>query len=167
MLYQYKRLLILLFIIEPLLYACGPSDDSEDIAIEIVEVVPTSPPESTMATNQANQNKIELEATSSLSSISIEGSFDFEVKRMVTVDLQFLTTQFQEKISIYSAIDPNSNTPINLLEQGTIIQSNNYKTKLSTATQVDSLIVVRNDDYSTLVAVEINSNDLLTHTFQE
>jgi hypothetical protein len=174
MLYQYKRILILLFIVEPLIYACGASDESEEVVektVEVIEeiiaVVPATPPENTMATNQAEQNKIELAAISSLSSITMEGDFNFEVQRMVSVDLHFLTTQYQEKISIYSAIDPTSNTAINLLEQGTIIQSNNYKTMLTVATPLDSLIVVRNDDFSTLVAVEIDSNGLLTHTFQE
>ena len=170
MLNQYKRMLMLMFIVQPLIYACGASDESEEVVeVEVVEVVAevTSSPENTMATNQAEQNKIELEATSTLSSVAMEGRFNFSVQRMVTVDLNFSTTQFHEKISIYTAIDAISNTPVNLLEQGIIIQSNSYRTMLSAASPLNSLIVVRNDDFSTLVTVEINNNNLLTHTFQE
>lgn len=161
---QYNRVSVLLFILAPLIYACGDSDESEDVKTEIVQPLPA---ENTMTTNIEAQNLIELEATSSLSSAAMEGSFGFETQRMVTVDLHFLTTQYQEKIAIYSAIDANSNTPINLLEQGTINQSNNYKSMLAAATTLNTLVVVRNDDYSKLVVVAINSNALLTHTFQE
>ncbi|WP_019026520.1 hypothetical protein [Colwellia piezophila] len=157
---QYKRILVLLFILTPLLSACGEEEENE-------EVVQTPPVENTMASNIENQNNIEQEATKSLSSVSMEGNFAFETQRMVTVDLHFIATQFQEKIAIYSVIDANTNTPINLLEQGIIIQSNSYKSMLAAATAVSSLIVVRNDDFSNAVTVEINSNDLLTHTFQE
>ena len=167
MLNQYKRILMLMFIVQPLIYACGASDESEEVVVVEVVTEVTSSPENTMASNQAEQNKIELEATSTLSSVAIEGNFGFETQRMVTIDLNFIATQFQEKISIYSAIDINSNTPVNLLEQGIIIQSNSFKTMLSAASPLNSLIVVRNDDFSTFVAVEINSNNLLTHTFQE
>ena len=159
-LFQFKKLSLLVFIIVPLLYACADVDESE-------EEVKQTPQESTLQINIAAQNKIEQEATKSLSTINTQGSFTFETQRMVTVELHFLTTQFQENISIYSSIDASSNTPVNLLEQGTINQSNSYKTMLTVATALSALIVVRNNDFSTLVAVEINSHDLLTHTFQE
>ena len=157
--------------LQPLIYACGGSDESEEVeetivAVEVVVEV-TNPAENTLAINIAEQNKIELEATSTLGSITMEGDFDFEILRMVHVDLHYPTVQYQEKISIYSAIEPTSNTPINLLEQDIIYQSNRYKTMLATPATINSLMVVRNDDFSTLVTVEINSNDLLTHTFQE
>lgn len=157
---QYNRIFFLFFILILLLCSCGDSDESE-------EVTQTPPAESTMTINIKNQNLIEQEATKSLNSVSTEGSFAFETQRMVSVDLIFLTTQFQEKISIYSAIDHNSNTPENLLEQGTIVQSNNYKSMLVVASALSTLTVVRNDDFSNSVEITINSNDLLTHTFQE
>jgi len=159
--YQYKLRLILFFILTLLLSSCGDSDESEE------EVVQTPPAENSMTINIKNQNIIEQEATKSLNSVSTEGNFSFETQRMVSVDLIFLTTQFQEKISIYSAIDPNSNTPENLLEQGTIVQSNNYKSMLVVASALSTLTVVRNDDFSNSVEITINNNDLLTHTFQE
>jgi len=159
--YQYKLRLILFFILTLLLSSCGDSDESEE------EVVQAPPAENSMTINIKNQNIIEQEATKSLNSVSTEGSFAFETQRMVSVDLIFLTTQFQEKISIYSAIDPNSNTPENLLEQGTIVQSNNYKSMLVVASALSTLTVVRNDDFSNSVEITINNNDLLTHTFQE
>lgn len=160
---QYNRVSMFLLILAPLLYACGESEDAE----AEVEVVQSLPVENSMTTNIEAQNSIELEATKSLNSVTMEGSFSFETQRMVTVDLHFLATQFQEKISIYSAIDASSNTPINLLEQGTIIQANSYQSMLAAATTLSSLIVVRNDDVSKAVVIAINNNDLLTHTFQE
>ncbi|KGJ94847.1 hypothetical protein [Colwellia psychrerythraea] len=157
---QYNRIFVLLFILTPLLCACGEEED-------MVSQTQNVPSENSMTTNIEAQNLIELEATESLSSVTMEGSFDFEMQRMVTVNLHFLTTQFQEKISIYSTIDDSSNSPINLLEQGTINQGNSYKSMLTAATALSSLIVVRNDDFSKSVTITINSNDLLTHTFQE
>ena len=164
---QYKRIFVLLFILTPLLWACGGSDESEEELEIEVEIVQIPPAENTMQTNQESQNKIEQEATKSLTSSTTAGNFTFKTQRMITVDLHFLTTQFQEKISIYSTIDPSSNTPVNLLEKGFIIRSNNYKSMLSAATALSSLIVVRNDDFSKLVVITINNDDLLTHTFQE
>ena len=38
---------------------------------------------------------------------------------------------------------------------------------LAAATALDFLIVVRNDDFSKSIVITINSDDLLTHTFQE
>jgi len=158
---QYNRVLVLSFILAPLIYACGESEDVE------TEVVQTLPVENTMTNNIEAQNLIELEATKSLNTVTMEGDFSFETQRMVTVDLYFLSTQYQEKITIYSAIDASTNTPIDLLEQGTIIQANNYKSMLAAATTLSSLIVVRNDDFSKQVVITINENGLLTHTFQE
>ncbi|WP_057830375.1 hypothetical protein [Colwellia sp. TT2012] len=157
---QYKWVFFLLILV-PLLYACGDEEEKE------VAKIQPAPPENTMTINIAEQIKIEQEAVESLNSITMEGNFNFATLRMVTVDLHFLTTQFQEKISIYSTIDANSITPVNLLEQGTIYQSNSYKSMLTVATAINALIVVRNDDFSTLVTVKINNHDLLTHTFQE
>ncbi|ALO33824.1 hypothetical protein CMT41_03120 [Colwellia sp. MT41] len=157
---QYKWVLFLLILV-PLLYACGDEEEQE------VAKIQAAPPENTMQNNIAEQNKIEQEATNSLSSITIAGNFAFASQRMVSIDLHFSTMQFQEKISIYSTIDTSALTPVNLLEQGTINQSNSYKSMLTVATAINALIVVRNDDFSTLVTVKINNHDLLTHTFQE
>ena len=154
---QYKPIAVLLFILIPLLYACGGEQVEKIEGNNEVVQTPALATENTMQTNQENQKKIEQEATKSLTSITTAGNFAFKTQRMVTVDLHFLTTQFQEKISIYSTLDLSSNTPINLLEQGTIHKS----------TALDFLIVVRNDDFSKSIVITINSDDLLTHTFQE
>ena len=164
---QYKPIAVLLFILIPLLYACGGEEVEKIEGNNEVVQTPALATENTMQTNQENQKKIEQEATKSLTSITTAGNFAVKTQRMVTVDLHFLTTQFQEKISIYSTLDLSSNTPINLLEQGTIHKSNSYKTMLAAATALDFLIVVRNDDFSKSIVITINSDDLLTHTFQE
>jgi len=158
---QHNQVLMLFFILAPLIYACG---ESEDVEAEVVQPLPV---ENTMTSNIEAQNLIELEATKSLNTVTMEGNFSFETQRMVTVDLHFLTTQYQEKITIYSAIDASTNTPIDLLEQGTIIQAKSYKSMLAAATTLSALIVVRNGDLSKPVVITINNNGLLTHTFQE
>jgi len=152
----------------PLIYACGNSDEEEQKVVTQTEATPTPAlVENTMQTNIENQTKIEQEATSSLVSVTVEKGFGFETLRVINIDLHFTTTQFQEKISIYSAIADKPNTPVDLLEQGTIIQSNRYKSTLTAPMLIESFMVVRNDNFSKAITLTINSEALLTHTFSE
>jgi len=141
----------------------GSSEDSGDSPVSN-----DSPPASTtMQTNIDNQNQLEEEATSSLEAATVEGSFEFGTQKPLSIDLQFANTMFNEKISIYSTIDAESNSPINLLEQGTIIQSSHYKTAMYIAAELDSLIIVRNDNVSAFTEVAIDVSGHVTHLFEE
>ncbi len=141
----------------------GSSEDSEDSPVSN-----DSPPASTtMQTNIENQNQLEEEATSSLDTSTVEGSFEFGTQRVLSIDLQFANTIFNEKISIYSTIDVDSNSPSNLLEQGTIIQSSSYKTIVYIAAEFNSLIIVRNDNISAFTELAISASGQVTHFFEE
>lgn len=164
--YQFKsKILIFMSTIMLLLnMSCGgSSEDSENSAVSN-----DSPPASTtMQTNIDNQNQLEEEATSSLETATVEGSFEFGTQKALSIDLQFANTMFNEEISIYSTIDADSNAPINLLEQGTIIRSSHYKTIMYIATELDSLIIVRNDNVSAFTEVTIDISGQVTHFFEE
>jgi len=148
-----------------LIPACGESEESEGTATTNPPIEDNAP--TAMQENIEKQRQIELEATEKLDSITIEGDFGFATLNRVTIELRFLTLQYQEKISIYSAIDPNANTPINLLEQGTLNQSDRYRSMLTVANTLESLIVVRNDDLANPITLNINANAQLIHTFEE
>jgi hypothetical protein len=152
----------------PLIYACGNSEEEEQKEVTQTEADPTpAPVENTIQTNIEKQEKIEQEATNSLVSATVEKGFGFETQRAINIDLHFTTTQFQENISIYSTIAAKPGMPINLLEQGTIIQSNRYKSMLTAPMPIESFMVVRNNNLSKAVTLTINNDALLTHTFLE
>jgi len=146
----------------PFIYACGNSEEEDEVVQP--QTVTT---ENTMQTNIENQQKIEQEATSTLVSATVEKSFAFKTQRVINIDLDFIYTQYQEKISIYSIGSSESDTSLNLLEQGTIIQSNRYKSKLTAPMPIESFMVVRNDNLSKAITLTINNDALLTHTFLE
>jgi len=139
----------------------GSSEDSEDSPSS------NDSPPATMQTNMDNQNQLEEEATSSLDTSTVEGSFEFGTQRVLLIDLQFANTIFNEKIAIYSTIDVDSNSPTNLLEQGTIIQSSSYKTIVYIASEFNSLIIVRNDNISAFTELAISASGQVTHFFEE
>jgi len=162
---QYKQILVLLVIVT-LVISCGGSEEKEQK--ELTEVAPTpAPVENTMLANIEKQNEIEQQATNTLDNATVAENFSFESQRSINIDLHFEATQFQEKISIYSTVTDQPNTPESLLEQGTIIQANRYKSQLTAPTMIESLMVVRNDNFSTAITLTINSDALLTHTFLE
>ena len=161
---QNKKIPFLLLILAPLLFSCGGSEEEEK---EKEKSSQTNTSQNTMQINQENQEKVEQDATESLDSITIEGNFEFSNQKMITIDLYFSMAQFQEGISIYSSRNTSSNTLVNLLEQGTINQSNRYKSMLTVPTTVGSIIVVRNGELSKYVEVNISKDSLVTHTFQE
>jgi len=163
---QYKQISVLLLIVTPLLFSCGEPEEEDQK--EVLQIEATSAPvENTMQTNIESQTKIEQEATSSLVSATVEKGFAFETQRAIGINLHFNKTQFQEKISIYSTNAADPDTPVNLLEQGTIIQSNRYKSMLTAPMPIESFMIVRNDNLSKAITLTINNDALLTHTFLE
>jgi len=160
--YRFKsQILIFMSTIMLLLnISCGGSSEDSPVSND-------SPPAATMQTNIDNQNQLEEEATSSLDTSTVEGSFEFGTQRVLSIDLQFANTIFNEKISIYSTIDVDSNSPTNLLEQGTIIQSSSYKTIVYIASEFNSLIIVRNDNISAFTELAISASGQVTHFFEE
>jgi len=173
---QYRQISVLLLMAIPLLFACGESEEDAQKEVTQVETASspaltdtaeTAPVENTMQDNIEKQKEIEQEATSTLDNATVEAGFDFETQHAIHIDLHFEATQFQEKISIYSTVSDQPNTPESLLEQGTIIQGSSYKSKLTAPSLVQSFMIVRNDDFSTAITLTLNSNALLTHTFLE
>jgi len=148
-----------------LIPACGKSEESEQTSSSNIPIEESAT--TTMQENIKNQQLIEQAATEKLDSVTIEEGFAFATVNMVTIELRFLTLQYQEKISIYSAIDTNANMPINLLEQGTLNQSDRYRSMLAVANTIESLVVVRNDDFANPVTLNINANAQLIYTFEE
>ncbi len=163
---QYKSISVLLLIVTPLLFSCGEPEKEDQKKVPQTETA-SAPVENTMQTNIENQTKIEQEATSSLVSATVEKDFSFETQRAISINLHFKKTQFQEKISIYSTNSANPDTPVNLLEQVTIIQSNRYKSKLTAPIAIESFMIVRNDNLPKAITLTINNDALLTHTFLE
>lgn len=141
----------------------GSSDDAEKSSVDIAPPATST----TMQTNIDNQNKLQEEATSSLETATVEGDFEFGTQRVLNIDLQFANTMFNEKISIYSTLDTDSNSPTSLLEQGTIIQSSSYKTIVYIAAEFNSLIIVRNDNISDFTEIAIGASSKVSHFFEE
>lgn len=159
--YPRRIILVISTVVVCSIGGCGSSEESEQTLDSSIIT------ETTMQDNIIAQSLVVEEATSSLNSSPIEGSFEFSTQKTVNIDLQFSNIVSSEKISIYAEMDPNSSTPIYLLEQGTLIQSESYQTTVSVASTLSTLIIVRNDDFATLAEVTIKNNGQLTHIFEE
>jgi len=159
-----KQSLLSILMVMPLLFSCDTSEEDEQK--ETTQNQPATV-ENTMAANQAAQNQIEQEAISSLAIAAEEGSFSYATKRELTINLNFEKMQFQEQISIYSTLSSQPDPLLNLLEQGTINQSYQYKTVLTVPNTLESFIVVRNDDFSKGISLSINNHSQVNHNFEE
>lgn len=111
------------------------------------------------------QEEIEQLAILSLDETLVDADFSFETQRQVTLDFRFHNIQYATPISIYSTYDPSTQMPLNLLEKGTLLNSNRYRGNISVSYTIDSLIIVLNDDVSSAVEVTIDLNDQAQYSF--
>jgi len=104
-------------------------ESSPDVEQEpVVVVVPTS------------------KLASSFDELLIEDGFTFDMQRTVQVDISFSQKQGFTEISIFSATDPNTNMPVNLLEKAEIYNATKFSTSLPVPSYTESMVVVINGD---------------------
>ncbi len=155
----------------PFISSCGgSSDNSPDAQVKppaIEETASAAASPTPEEFNEISQDKIEEMAEKSLNTAVVDTDFDFQSQRSITLDLNFTHTQLETKVGIYSALDTQSDTPTNLLEQGLINQSNRYRSTLSITTEVASIFIVINDDENNFVEVAIDRNTNISYHFEE
>jgi len=82
----------------------------------------------------------------SFDELLIEDGFTFDMQRTVQVDISFSQQQGFTEISIYSATDPNTNMPINLLEKAELYNAMKFSTSLPVPSYTESMVIVINGD---------------------
>ncbi|PKH06903.1 hypothetical protein [Moritella sp. Urea-trap-13] len=87
-----------------------------------------------------------LKLASTFDELVIEDGFKFDMQRTVNIDISFSQKQGFTEISIFSAIDPNSNMPINLLEKAELYNALKFSTSLPVPSYTGSMVVVINGD---------------------
>ena len=152
----------MLLALVPFISSCGSSDRSPD-----TEVKPPAIEVADNETNELSQQQIENIAVKSLNTATIDDNFDFQNQHSIRLNLYFSHLQLGTKVSIYSAFDTQTNTPINLLEQGVINQSNRYKSSLSVSNEVQSIFIIRNDDDSNFVEIIIAQDTNISYHFED
>ncbi|MEH6448845.1 MAG: hypothetical protein V7765_09260 [Oleispira sp.] len=83
---------------------------------------------------------------STFDELVIEDGFTFAMQRIVNVGISFSQKQAFTEISIFTAIDPDTNTPINLLEKAELTNTLKFSTALPVPSYTESLVVVINGD---------------------
>lgn len=87
-----------------------------------------------------------LQSASTFDELVIEDGFTFDMQRTVNIDISFSQKQGFTEISIFSAIDANTNMPINLLEKAELYNALKFSTSLPVPSYTESMIVVINGD---------------------
>jgi len=82
----------------------------------------------------------------SFDELLIEDGFTFDMQRTVQVDISFSQKQGFTEISIFSATDPNTNMPVNLLEKAELYNAIKFSTSLPVPSYTESMVVVINGD---------------------
>ncbi|QDO86525.1 hypothetical protein FM037_04125 [Shewanella psychropiezotolerans] len=82
----------------------------------------------------------------SFDDVVIKDGFTFDMQRAVKIDISFSQMQGFTVISVYSATDPDTNTPINLLEKAEIHNAMKYTSLLPVPSYAESMVVVINGD---------------------
>ena len=87
-----------------------------------------------------------LNLAESFDELIIEDGFTFAMQRTVNVDISFSQRPGFTEISIFSATDPNTNMPINLLEKAQLYNAIKFSTSLPVPSYTESMVVVINGD---------------------
>ncbi len=146
-----------------ILISCGGAEqanESADITSEI-NVSPTPTP------SGPSQEQIEEMAIESILIVKVYKGFEFDSQRNVAINLQFSNTQNEHDIAIYTDMDQDTKTPINLIERGHITSSNRYRGVLTVATEFSTLYIVRNEQLSSLIEIPISQSNTLSYYFEE
>jgi len=86
------------------------------------------------------------ELVNSFDDLLIEDGFIFDMQRTVNIDISFAQKQGFTEISIFSATDPITHTPTNLLEKAEIYNATKFNSSLSVPSYAESMVVVINGD---------------------
>lgn len=96
---------------------------------------------------------------STFDELVIADGFTFAMQRTVNVEISFSQKQTFTEISIFTAIDPDTNTPINLLEKAELTNTLKFSTSLPVPSYTESMVVIINgDSYAELELPIDNSN---------
>lgn len=106
-------------------------------------------------------------AIESILIVKVYKGFEFDSQRNVAINLQFSNTQNEHDIAIYTDMDQDTKTPINLIERGHITSSNRYRGVLTVATEFSTLYIVRNEQLSSLIEIPISQSNTLSYYFEE
>jgi len=88
----------------------------------------------------------EPKLVNSFNELLIEDGFIFDMQRTVNIDISFAQKQGFTEISIFSATDPHTHTPTNLLEKAEIYNATKFYSSLSVPSYTESMVVVINGD---------------------
>ncbi|AQS37872.1 hypothetical protein Sps_02720 [Shewanella psychrophila] len=116
-----------------LFMGCSNSDGEEDTVPEVEEYTDPVP-------------EPEPELIASFDDVVIEDGFTFDMQRAVKIDISFSQMQDFTVISVYSATDPDTNTPVNLLEKAEIHKAMKYTSLLPVTSYTESMVVVIDGD---------------------
>jgi len=86
------------------------------------------------------------ELVNSFDELLIEDGFIFDMQRTVNIDISFGQKQGFTEISIFSATDPHTHTPTNLLEKAEIYNATKFYSSLSVPSYTESMVVIINGD---------------------
>jgi len=96
---------------------------------------------------------------STFDELVIADGFTFAMQRTVNVEISFSQKQTFTEISIFTAIDPDTNTPINLLEKAELTNALKFSTSLPVPSYTESMVLIINgDSYAELELPIDNSN---------
>lgn len=91
--------------------------------------------------------------------LKVADGFTFDMQRTVYIDISFMHKQGFTEISIYSAVDSNTNAPNNLLEKAEINNALKFTTSLPVPSYTESIIVVINGDSYSEIDLPIDTNN--------
>lgn len=122
---------------------------------------PSSSGPSSAPTPDAEPNPIP-QLASTFDELVIEDGFTFDMQRTVNIDISFSQKQGFTEISIFSATDPDTNMPINLLEKAELYNAVKFSTSLPVPSYTESMVVVINgDSYAELELPIDDTNHIL------
>ncbi len=159
--------LIVMSLIVMILMSCGgvgEQAETVNATSNISSGITASP---TPAPTEPNQEQIEEMAVESILIVEVYRGFEFDNQRNVAIDLQFSDVQKDHDIAIYTDLDQDTKTPVNLIEQGHITSSHRYRGMLSVANEFNTLYIMRNEQLSSLVAIPISQSNTLSYYFEE
>lgn len=159
--------LIVLSLILIVLTSCGGGELVRETPELTSEINASPTPHPIPRPLEPDQQQIEEMAIESILIVEVYRGFEFDSQRNVAIDLQFSNTQNEHDIAIYTDMDQDTQTPINLIERGHITSSNRYRGVLTVATEFTTLYIVRNEQLSSLLAIPISQSNTLSYYFEE
>ena len=100
------------------------------------------------------------------SDLKIDGEFTFDSQRLVDIVIEFSQPQQFARLSFFASFDEDGISPITLLEQAQLMDSNAYNSSMIIASDIQSLVLVVEADFYIEIELAIDSNHRVSYRFE-